>query len=466
MAARIRLHKYTLCLVILQFVFVLADAGAEEKKTPLPLPSVADVVETALAAVVGITNSRSSIDSGADVNQSSSLFQEGPHLSEQTLMGSGVILKPEGLIVTNHHILEGAQTVVVKLVSGESYPAKVIGTDARTDIALVKMAAPRSLPFLSLGRSNEVRVGDWVIAIGGLPGLQQTVTLGIVSAKGRDIGIGSDDEYIQTDAALTLGLSGGPLLNLQGEVVGINTAVATQEGMFLNVGFALPSDQLRFLIPRLEESGRVTRGYLGILVQEMTVELASFLGVESAQGAIVTSVIPGGPAARAGLRRGDVVVTYDKEPIASRHILTNLIAQSPIGKRVAIRLVRWRKLITVSAVVGAEPDEEANLAKVKEESRWGFAAMELTSREQGERAAPAKGVAVATVVPAGPAALAGLRQGDRIVEVNRQLVKSLADLERFLTTEKEAVLVFVQREEGGRFLMLRWPEKAYTPERQ
>ncbi len=430
----------------------LARAG---EKILCSLPSIAGVVEASLPAVVGIANSQAAFADLGPNRAQPSFFppQEGPRLLEQKLIGSGVILKPEGLIVTNLHVLEEAEAVVVRLASGETFLGQVIGTDAKTDIALIKIVPPRPLPFLPLGSSEELQVGDWVVAIGSLPGLQQTVTLGIVSAKGRDIGIGPYDDYIQTDAALTLGLSGGPLLNLRGELVGINTAVASQDGVFLNVGFALPSDQLRYLVPQLEKFGKVTRGYLGIFMQEVTPELAALLGTGSLPGVLVTDVVAGSPAFQAGLKRGDVIVQYGDHPATSPRRLAHLIAQSPPGETVTLRILRRRQPLVLRAAVGEEPARKSEAVMVRAENEWGF---EVTRRmPQGRQGFSFGELEVSAVTPAGPAALAGLQVGDRIVEVDHRLVKTLAELEQLLAERKEAMLVFVYREGRGRFLVLR-----------
>src|SRR5215475_9652671 len=261
--------------------------------------------------------------------------QREPHRTQGS--GSGVIISQDGYILTNNHVVDGAQEVTVTMADKQVYKARVIGRDDKTDLAVLKIAATGALPVAPLGSSTDLKVGEWVVAIGNPFGLGHTVTAGIVSAKGRVIGAGSYDDFIQTDAPINPGNSGGPLFNMNGEVVGINTAiVASGQG----IGFAIPIDLARPLIPQLVSTGEVTRGYLGVNIQSMTPDLAKALKLEERQGALVAEVVPGGPAAKAGIRQGDVIVGFTGESIKSSHDLPATVAKTPIGEEVTVTLHR------------------------------------------------------------------------------------------------------------------------------
>jgi serine protease Do len=253
---------------------------------------------------------------------------------KQKSLGSGFIISHDGYIFTNNHVVEQADKILVKLSDGKEYEAKVIGKDAKTDIALIKIKPSDNLPIVETGDSDKLRVGDWVIAIGNPFGLEQTVTAGIVSAKGRVIGAGPYDNFIQTDASINPGNSGGPLINLNGEVVGINTAiVASGQG----IGFAIPINMARDVIPQLEKSGHVTRGWLGVGIQEVTPALAKSFGLKEEKGALVSQVSKGGPADKAGIEQGDVILEFDGKTIAEMKDLPRIVASTPVGRTVAVK---------------------------------------------------------------------------------------------------------------------------------
>ncbi|MBI4841225.1 MAG: Do family serine endopeptidase, partial [candidate division NC10 bacterium] len=286
-----------------------------------------------------------------------------PREFRQQAAGSGFIISKDGLIVTNNHVVEGAKEVTVTLASKEEYPAKVIGRDPKTDIALVKIVPKGTLPVAALGDSDHLRVGDWVVAVGNPFGLNNTVTAGIVSAKGRVIGAGPYDDFIQTDASINPGNSGGPLFNLQGEVVGINTAIIPNGQ---GIGFAVPVNLAKGLLPQLEAKGEVIRGYLGVNIQALTPELVKSLNLKDKKGALVADVTKGSPADAAGIKRGDVIIGFDGKEIAEMHSLPPLVAATPIGKEVPVTILRTGAEQTLRVTVGRMPGERGEMPGLTE----------------------------------------------------------------------------------------------------
>ena len=267
-------------------------------------------------------------------------------------LGSGFLIDKDGYILTNNHVIERASMIMVKLSgNGREYEAKVIGRDPRTDLALIKIDARADLPVVRLGDSDALDVGDWVIAIGNPFGLAQTVTAGIVSAKGRVIGAGPYDDFIQTDASINPGNSGGPLFNARGEVVGINTAIFSETGGSIGIGFATPINLAKELLPQLKAKGRVSRGWLGVSIQPMTPELQRQLRLPTASGALVAEVMEGSPADRAGIQPGDLIIAFDGKEIRDSAELPRLVAATPLGKEVLVRLVRGAREVSVKVTI-------------------------------------------------------------------------------------------------------------------
>jgi serine protease Do len=352
-----------------------------------------------------------------------------PREHRQQGAGSGFIIGRDGLIVTNNHVVEGAKELTVTLANKQEYPAKVIGRDPKTDIALVKIEPKETLTAVSLGDSDRLRVGDWVVAVGNPFGLSNTVTAGIVSAKKRVIGAGPYDDFIQTDAPINPGNSGGPLFNLKGEVVGINTAIIPNGQ---GIGFAVAVNLAKNLLPQLEAKGEVTRGYLGVNVQAITPELAKSLNLRDAKGALVADVNAGGPADAAGVQRGDVIVNFDGNAVAEVGNLPVLVAATPVDKTVPLKVLRGGTEQTLSVKVGRMPGERAEAAGQAEpaQGKWGLALRDLDARTaQRVGVAPGEGVLVVGVEPGGAAARAGVRTGDVILEVNRRKASSVADIQ-------------------------------------
>jgi len=281
-------------------------------------------------------------------------FFGGPMPQEsrpQQSLGSGFLIDKDGFILTNNHVIENAGMIMVKLANEKDYEAKVVGRDPRTDLALIKINARADLPVVQLGDSDALRVGDWVLAIGNPFGLGQTVTAGIVSAKGRVIGQGPYDDFIQTDAAINPGNSGGPLFNTKGEVVGINTAIFSQSGGNIGIDFAVPINMAKSLVPQLKAKGRVSRGWLGVSIGPVTDEAAKELKLKDKKGALVMEVVERSPADRAGFQQGDVIVSYDGKDVAGPADLPRLVASTPIGKEVSLRVIREGRSLDIKATI-------------------------------------------------------------------------------------------------------------------
>src|SRR5213083_1160730 len=363
---------------------------------------------------------------------------------------SGVLVDPRGYVLTNNHVIENAQDITVRLSDGRKFTAKLVGRDPKTDLAVLKVDAPALLPVAELGDSDQLRVGQWAIAIGNPFGLDRTVTVGIVSATARNrVGVATYENFIQTDASINPGNSGGPLLNLDGKVIGINTAiVAAGQG----IGFSIPINQAREVMRQLIASGRVVRGWLGIAIQDVTDELAGTFGVREREGVLVAEVIKGGPAEAAGVRQGDVIVELNGAPIKEVPELQRRVAAVAPGQPVRLKVIRERKPVALSVTVTEMPAEEPVLAGAPEDEGWGLSVEPLS----GDAAAQlgltiAAGLLVTDVVAGSPADKAGLRRGDVIVEVGKKPVADPATLFRTLAQLKpgDRVLVFVQRPSSG-----------------
>jgi len=369
-------------------------------------------------------------------------------------LGSGFVISAEGYIVTNNHVVEDVDEIVVVFSDGEELEATVVGRDPKTDIALIRVTPEKSLPSLSLGDSDAVRPGEWVVAIGNPFGLEHTVTAGIVSAKHRNIGQGSYDDFIQTDAAINPGNSGGPLLNLRGEVIGINTAINPRAN---TIGFTVPINMAKQILPQLREDGRVTRGWLGVVIQNVTPELAEAFELSEDRGALVSRVMAGSPAERAKLEVGDVIVEFDGEPIEEWNELPRVVAGTRVDKDVDLVVVRDGKRKTVSLNVG-KMDEPHRAEEAPEESpaAFGLRTQELTPELAEQLGVPEDaGVVIAGVEPGSPAEEAGLRRGDVILEVNRKTVANVDQLRDRLDQADDRVLVLISRGESNLFVPLK-----------
>ncbi len=382
------------------------------------------------------------------------LPQHAPRFRQQG-SGSGVIISPDGHIVTNDHVISGADAVSVTLADQQEYEAKIVGRDPKTDLAVLKIEAAHTLPAADLGDSDRLDVGDWVVAIGNPFGLNHTVTSGIVSAKGRVIGAGPYDDFIQTDASINPGNSGGPLFDLDGNVVGINTAIIPHgEG----IGFAIPVNIAKTLLPQLVESGRVTRGYLGVGIQTLTPSLARALNIESRKGALVSEVKPNSPADRAGIERGDVIVTFAGQGIDDSRDLAATVAATPVGEDTEVLVLRGGRQETLALKVGSLPTQDlaASAADAPRGGHWGLQLQELapeTARAQGLDAG--QGVRVVGVKPGSPAAQAGVRAGDILLQANQRAVDSIDDVKAAIAAnDGDELLLLVKRQQGNLYVAL------------
>jgi len=376
---------------------------------------------------------------------------------KQRSLGSGFIISKDGMILTNNHVVENADEILVRLSDNKETKAKVVGRDPKTDIAVIKIENGADLTPVTMGDSDSLKVGEWVMAIGNPFGLEHSVTAGIVSAKGRFIGQGSYDQFIQTDAAINPGNSGGPLINLRGEVVGINTAIFSRSGGNIGIGFAIPINLAKELLPQLEEKGKVTRGWLGVLIQKVTPEIAESLGLAEARGALVADVVEDGPAKDAGLKVGDVITEYDGHAIKDSTELPLLVARTPIGRSATLKVIRNKEPIEVKVTIGELKDEEV-AAEGKEEG-FGLTVQPLTADIAESLGLPpeSKGVVVSAVEPGSSADDAGLRRGDVILEVNREPVKDLTDYRKAMkgAQKGKSVLLLVRRGDNTIFLALK-----------
>jgi serine protease Do len=438
---------------------------------PAPTPSVAggfaDLAARLSPAVVNISTTKTVTSRGVNPfgNQPQNpfgddffrhFFGEQPNREfRQRGLGSGFIISRDGYIFTNNHVIEGADKILVKLAGGKEYPAEIVGRDANTDIALIKIKPDGALPTAVLGDSDQLRVGDWVLAIGNPFGLEQTVTAGIVSAKARSIGAGPYDDFIQTDASINPGNSGGPLFNLKGEVVGINTAIVAQGH---GIGFAVPINMAKAIYDDLKTKGRVTRGWLGVSVQDVTEEMAAGLKMKGHEGALVGDVFPGEPADKAGIKTGDVIVEIVGKPVRNTHDLLRIVAALPVGKKVAVKILRDGREQTVEATLAERKDAREIARRGGGSERFGMTVQEITpdmARHFGmtERA----GVVVTRVAEGSPAEEAGIQPQDVILRVNRTDIRSLKDYLQATASGKEgdSFLFLLRRGDSNFFLTLK-----------
>ncbi len=369
--------------------------------------------------------------------------------------GSGVIIDKTGYILTNNHVVGGATEVTVTMADKQEYKAKVVGTDPLTDLAVIKIEPKESLTAAALGSSDQLQVGDWVLAIGNPFGLNNTVTAGIVSAKGRVIGAGPYDDFIQTDAPINPGNSGGPLFNMRGELVGINAAIVPNGQ---GIGFSIPIDEAKPLIPQLESKGQVTRGYLGVNIQAITPEIGKALKLETQKGALVSDVMPGTPAEKAGIQRGDVVIAYNREAVEGPRDLSLFVAKTPVGNEVTITLMREGAKKEIAARIGKLGSEEAAIPKESTQSSRGKWGLYLQDQVPGQPGVPGtRGAVVVNVQPGSPADHAGILQGDAVIGVNNQPVssaKEAIDAISKVNGEKDPLLLLVKRGQGTFFAAL------------
>jgi serine protease Do len=407
-----------------------------------------------------------------DRNRPGGPQQQTPDRKSQSL-GSGFIIDPSGLIVTNNHVIDGADEITVTLQDNTSLKATLVGRDEREDVALLRVKSDKPLPAVAFGDSNNSRVGDWVLAIGNPFGLGGTVTAGIVSARGRDIRQGPYDDFIQTDAAINRGNSGGPLFNMDGEVIGINTAIYSPSGGSIGIGFSIPANNAKPVVAQLKDFGRARRGWLGVRIQQVTPDIAESLGLKDATGAMVAGVNDGGPAEAAKIRNGDIILKFNGQDVKEMRTLPRLVAETPIGQDVPVTLWRDGKEMTITAKLGELPDEpkvaaatpgtpgakpEAAKPTAIEGLGLMLSLMTPEARERFQLGANQKGVVIAEVTPNGSAAEKGLKAGDVIVEVQQEPVSTPADVQKRVDgvrkQNRKSVLMLIQSQDGIRFLAL------------
>jgi len=375
----------------------------------------------------------------------------------QQSLGTGVIIDKEGYILTNNHVVEMADEIKVKLADDQEFLAKIIGRDPKTDLALIKIDSDKPLSPLVLGDSDRLEVGDWVVAIGNPYGLGNTVTAGIVSAKYRQIGQSSYDNYIQTDASINPGNSGGPLLNLNGEVIGINTAIFSQSGGNIGIGFAIPINMAKDLLPQLK-TGKVVRGWLGVMIQKITPELKQKLNLKDEKGALVADVSPGGPAEKAGIQRGDVIITFNGKEIKEMNELPYVVASTPVGKSVNVEVLRKGQKKTFEVKIAELKEEKEAPVVTEAKPRLGMTVEDLTPElAKSFGLSDTKGVVVTQVEDGSSAADAGLRPGDVILEIDQSPVKDVKDFGRKIESYKagDTVLILAKRRGATVFLTLK-----------
>ena len=422
--------------------FVATQTGCDRMKgayTVVGFPqSFADLVEKVKPAVVNISTTSTVKVPGTPFRHFFGHDEGGPfgdffqrffgeipdqELKQQSL-GSGFIIDKDGHIITNNHVVDGADEIKVKLADGKEYKAKVVGRDPKTDLALIKISSFfKDLPTLPLGDSDKMRVGDWVLAIGNPFGLEETVTKGIISATGRVIGSGPYDNFLQTDAPINPGNSGGPLINLNGEVIGINSAIVSSGQ---GIGFAIPSNMAKKILPPLKEKGKVTRGWIGVSVQSITPDIAQVMGLKDTNGSLVGDVVPGGPADAAGIKRGDVILSFDGKEIKKIGDLPLLVAETPAGKTVNVKVLRDSKELPLTVKVAEMPTDKIPAATQASTEGLGLTVSNITQEIMSQLHLKDKsGVVVTNVQPGSPADDAGIQVGDVIREVNRTAVKDL-----------------------------------------
>ena len=373
--------------------------------------------------------------------------------------GSGVIISADGVVLTNHHVVDGANDIQVTLHDGRRFTARVLGSDANTDVAVLKVDSEARLPAAHIGKASELPIGSWVMAVGNPYGLQETVTVGILSGKGRDIGLGLYDDFLQTDAAINPGNSGGGLFNSEGQLVGINTAVKGQ-----GLGFAIPIELAQRVASELQASGRVSRGFLGVGIQALTPELRQALKVPSElKGALLGQILPGGPAEKAGFEPGDIVTEFQGSPVDGERSLLHQVAQAKVGQSVPVKVWRQGAFKTLQASLAERPgnDEQAQAPKKEapsaqpESQHLGLQATELTQELAARlKVSASQGLVVMEVRPGGRADKAGLRRGDVILKADNQTVRALNDLERRVAQSRQPVALLVARGDQQRLVAI------------
>ncbi|WP_374448596.1 DegQ family serine endoprotease [Stella sp.] len=468
---------------------VIPYASAQAPITAPPglasvLPSFADLAERVSPAVVNVSTERTVRGGGGEMNlpqfPEGSPFNEffkryfergpgqgrGPGMPRQArAAGSGFVVDPAGYVVTNNHVVDKADEITVTMQDGTELKAKLIGRDAKTDLAVLKVDAGRPLPYVALGDSARARVGDWVVAVGNPFGLGGTVTVGVLSARGRDLQSGPFDDYLQIDASINRGNSGGPTFNLAGEVIGINTAIYSPNGGSVGIGFAVPSNLAKPVIEQLKATGKVERGWLGVQIQPVTPDIADSVGLDRSRGALVTSVQPDSPALKAGIRQGDVIIGFGGRAIERVRDLTQAVAITNAGTRSDVVVWRDGRETRLSASIARlDADRQASAEQEPADDQTGgklglsLAPLDRDARRENGIPASVRGVLVAGVDPDSAAADKGIRPGDVIVKVGGRTVATPDEVaERVAAAQGErrkSILLLVNRQGSERFVAL------------
>jgi serine protease Do len=466
-------------LAVFGVLLFWAQAGrADVPMIPASFSSVAEKIAPAVVNISVLRIIRQSVPDEMFLDPQVQQFFEqfyGPQPSReytqrQTSLGSGVIVDQRGYILTNNHVVAKATEIMVKLKDGKEYPGEIVGTDPTTDLAVVKIKAKGVWPAAELGDTDKVKVGDWAMAVGSPFGLEQTVTAGIISAKGRTIGQGPYDDFIQTDASINPGNSGGPLVDMDGRVIGINTIILSPSGGSLGIGFAVPINLAARIFKDLINTGAVHRGWLGVVVQPLTPELARHFGIQDVSGILVSSLVENGPAALGGLKSGDVIVEFNGRNITAPNELQRAVAQVPVGESIKVEVVREGKKMELAiklgdqndarlhsrlapkAAVPGKPKTPGNVLGINVESltpEW--------SRKLG--VSDLAGVVITAVEPSSPADGSGLAAGDIIREMNRQRIRTAEDYKKFIKVLKSGadLLVLIEREGSAIYVAMKIP---------
>ena len=467
-------------LVSLFLALVLTLGAVDARPAP---DGFADLAERLMPAVVNISTSQTvqqRRSRGPGAPPFNDFFEEffnqrrgGPSQPESrkvSSLGSGFVVDPKGIIITNNHVIEEADEITINFADGSKLPAELIGRDPKTDLAVLKVETKKRLPFVPLGDSEKARVGDWVIAIGNPFGLGGSLSAGIISAINRDINAGPYDSFIQTDAAINRGNSGGPLFNMKGEVIGVNSAIISPSGGSVGIGFSIPSNLATSVIAQLRQYGETRRGWLGVRIQAVTDELAESLSLGEARGALVSEVSPDGPADKGGVKVGDVIVTFDGKEVPTMRDLPRIVAETKIDKPVSVEVVRRGKSKKLSVVTGRldEPDlakatQNNDAPKKNGNGEYMHSGLTLQninsqSRRDFELGDKASGALVVDVDRSSAAFEAGIRAGDVIAEIDQQAVGSaktaVEALQRAKQNGRKSVLIFVQSRGTVRFIAL------------
>ena len=479
--APVRVFWFGILALLVLFLQATLAQARPDSLAPLAeqiSPSVVNI--TTSTVVEGRTGPQGIVPEGSPFEDFFRDFQnrnnpngEAPRPRRSSALGSGFVISEDGFVVPNTHVIDGADEIEVEFFSGKKFPAKVVGTDKNTDIALLKVEADAPLPFVSFGDSDAARVGDWVMAMGNPLGQGFSVSVGIVSARNRALS-GTYDDFIQTDAAINRGNSGGPLFNMDGQVIGVNTAILSPNGGSIGIGFSMASNVVSKVVGQLKEFGETRRGWLGVRIQDVTDDVAEAMGLEKATGALITDV-PDGPAKEAGMLSGDVITSFDGVEVADTRALVRQVGNTQVGK--AVRVVVWRdgKTQTLSVTLGRREDAERDTSAesegsedkpdVTEKSVLGLTLSPLTDDKRGELnlSDDAEGLLVTAVDETSEAFEKGLRAGDLITEAGQQKVTKLSDLDARIAEASEAgrksLLLLIRRAGEPRFVALSLEEK-------